>query len=69
LTASTAAWLVGAFLLVPKLRRRLATAVPPKLNEVIGDLVELARGGRRPEIARCQRNFGVRHCLLGGATS
>jgi uncharacterized protein (TIRG00374 family) len=47
LIAGVALGLVGTFLFVPKLRRWLATAVRPKLNEVIGDLVELAREPKR----------------------
>jgi uncharacterized protein (TIRG00374 family) len=47
LIAGVALGLVGAFLFVPKLRRWLATAVRPKLNEVIGDLVQLAREPKR----------------------
>lgn len=47
LIGGVALGLVGAFLFVPKLRRWLATAVRPKLNEVIGDLVELAREPKR----------------------
>jgi uncharacterized protein (TIRG00374 family) len=47
LIAGVALGLVGAFLFVPKLRRWLATAVRPKLNEVIGDLIELAREPKR----------------------
>jgi uncharacterized protein (TIRG00374 family) len=47
LIAGVALGLVGAFLFVPKLRRWLATAVRPKLNEVIGDLAELAREPKR----------------------
>ncbi|MDT5183628.1 MAG: glycosyltransferase 2 family protein [Mycobacterium sp.] len=39
--------LVGAFLFVPKLRRWLATAVRPRLKEVLGDLAELAREPKR----------------------
>ncbi|KUI41481.1 hypothetical protein AU197_16725 [Mycobacterium sp. IS-1590] len=39
--------LVGTFLLVPKLRRWLATAVRPRLEEVIGHLIALAREPRR----------------------
>lgn len=38
---------VGISLFVPKLRRWLATAVRPRLQEVIDDLVELAREPRR----------------------
>ena len=39
--------LVGAFLFVPKLRRWLATAVRPRLKEVLSDLAELAREPKR----------------------
>ena len=39
--------LVGTFLFVPKLRRWLATAVRPRLAEVLGDLAELAREPKR----------------------
>ena len=39
--------LVGAFLIVPTLRRWLATAVRPRLKEVFGDLAELAREPKR----------------------
>jgi uncharacterized protein (TIRG00374 family) len=39
--------LVGAFLLVPRLRRWLATAVRPRLREVLSDLGELAREPKR----------------------
>jgi len=39
--------LVGAFLFVPKLRRWLATAVRPRLKEVLKDLAELAREPKR----------------------
>lgn len=39
--------LVGTFLLVPKLRRWLATAVRPRLQEVVGHLIALAREPRR----------------------
>ncbi|MFG1932368.1 lysylphosphatidylglycerol synthase domain-containing protein [Mycobacterium sp. NPDC048908] len=39
--------LVGAFLFVPTLRRWLATAVRPRLKEVLGDLAELAREPKR----------------------
>ncbi|MCB0932254.1 MAG: flippase-like domain-containing protein [Mycobacterium sp.] len=38
---------LGAFLLVPKLRHWLDTAVRPKVTEVGGDLVELVREPRR----------------------
>ncbi len=47
LIAGLALGLVGAFLFVPKLRRWLATAVRPRLGEVLGDLVELAREPKR----------------------
>ncbi len=39
--------LVGTFLFVPTLRRWLATAVRPRLKEVLGDLAELAREPKR----------------------
>lgn len=39
--------LIGTFLLVPKLRRWLATAVRPRLQEVIGHLIALSREPRR----------------------
>lgn len=39
--------LVGTFLLVPKLRRWLSTAVRPRLEEVVGHLIALAREPRR----------------------
>jgi uncharacterized membrane protein YbhN (UPF0104 family) len=39
--------LVGAFLFVPTLRRWLATAVRPRLKEVLRDLAELAREPKR----------------------
>jgi uncharacterized protein (TIRG00374 family) len=39
--------LVGAFLFVPKLRLWLATAVRPRLKEVLGDLAQLAREPKR----------------------
>jgi glycosyltransferase 2 family protein len=47
LIAGLALGLVGAFLLVPVLRRWLATAVRPRLNEVMSDLVKLAREPQR----------------------
>ena len=47
LIGGVALGLVGAFLLVPKLRRWLATAVRPRLKEVLRDLVELAREPKR----------------------
>jgi uncharacterized protein (TIRG00374 family) len=39
--------LVGAFLIVPKLRHWLATAVRPKLAEVLSDLADLTRDPKR----------------------
>ncbi len=39
--------LIGAFLFVPKLRRWLATAVRPRLKEVLSDLTGLAREPKR----------------------
>ncbi|MGV0794387.1 lysylphosphatidylglycerol synthase domain-containing protein [Mycolicibacterium sp. XJ1819] len=39
--------LIGTFLLVPRLRRWLATAVRPRLKEVVGHLVDLAGEPRR----------------------
>ena len=39
--------LIGTFLLVPRLRRWLATAVRPRLQEVIGHLIELGREPKR----------------------
>ncbi|MGE2719305.1 flippase-like domain-containing protein [Mycolicibacterium celeriflavum] len=39
--------LIGTFLLVPKLRRWLATSVRPRLQEVIGHLIALAREPKR----------------------
>ena len=47
LIAGVALGLVGTFLFVPKLRRWLATDVRPRLNEVMHDLVELAREPKR----------------------
>jgi glycosyltransferase 2 family protein len=47
LIAGVALGLIGAFLFVPKLRGWLATAVRPRLTEVIGDLAELAREPKR----------------------
>ena len=47
LVAGVALGLIGTFLLVPKLRRWLATAVRPRVQEVIGDLIELAREPKR----------------------
>ena len=39
--------LIGTFFLVPRLRRWLATAVRPRLQEVIGHLIDLAREPKR----------------------
>jgi uncharacterized membrane protein YbhN (UPF0104 family) len=47
LIAGVALGIVGAFLFVPRLRRWLATDVRPKLKELSGDLVELAREPKR----------------------
>jgi uncharacterized protein (TIRG00374 family) len=47
LIAGVALGIVGAFLLVPRLRRWLATDLRPKLKEVTGDLVEVAREPKR----------------------
>ncbi|MCH9642725.1 MAG: flippase-like domain-containing protein [Actinomycetia bacterium] len=47
LIAGAALGVVGVFLFVPKLRRWLATAVRPRLKEVVDDLVELAREPKR----------------------
>lgn len=47
LLAGIALGAVGVFLFAPKLRRWLATAVRPRLKEVVDDLVELAREPKR----------------------
>ncbi|HTX96916.1 MAG TPA: lysylphosphatidylglycerol synthase transmembrane domain-containing protein [Mycobacterium sp.] len=47
LVAGVALGLVGAFLLVPALRRWLRTTVRPRLNEVMADLAKLIREPRR----------------------
>lgn len=47
LIAGTALGIVGTFLLVPNLRRWLATELRPKLKEVTTDLTALAREPRR----------------------
>ena len=47
LIGGVALGIVGTFLLVPNLRRWLATELRPKLKEVTQDLVELAREPRR----------------------
>ena len=47
LIAGGALGLLGTFMFVPKLRRWLKTAVRPRLNEVIQDLVQLASEPKR----------------------
>jgi uncharacterized membrane protein YbhN (UPF0104 family) len=47
LIAGAALGIVGTFLLVPNLRRWLATAVRPKLAEIITDIIEVAREPKR----------------------
>ncbi|AKS35885.1 lysylphosphatidylglycerol synthase transmembrane domain-containing protein [Mycolicibacterium goodii] len=47
LIAGLALGLVGAFLAVPKLRRWLASAVRPRIEEVWDDLIKLAREPKR----------------------
>jgi uncharacterized membrane protein YbhN (UPF0104 family) len=47
LIGGAALGVLGTFMFVPKARRWLATAVRPRLNEVAGDLVELAREPKR----------------------
>ncbi|BBZ45893.1 lysylphosphatidylglycerol synthase transmembrane domain-containing protein [Mycobacterium parmense] len=47
LIAGVALGIVGTFLFVPKLRRWLATDVRPKLKELAGDLLEVAREPQR----------------------
>ncbi|HZC52824.1 MAG TPA: lysylphosphatidylglycerol synthase transmembrane domain-containing protein [Mycobacterium sp.] len=47
LIAGVALGIVGAFLLVPRLRRWLATDLRPKLKEVTRDLVEVTREPKR----------------------
>jgi glycosyltransferase 2 family protein len=47
LIAGVTLGLVGTFLFVPKLRRWLATAVRPRLSEILGDLRELAGEPKR----------------------
>ncbi len=47
LIAGVALGIVGTFLLVPRLRGWLSTAVRPKLNEITSDLLELAREPKR----------------------
>ena len=47
LAAGVVLGLIGTFLLVPKLRHWLATAVRPRLQELLGDLMSLARDPKR----------------------
>ncbi|SOJ53351.1 hypothetical protein MSIMFB_00852 [Mycobacterium simulans] len=47
LIAGVALGIVGTFVMVPNLRRWLATAVRPRLREVWSDLIELAREPKR----------------------
>ena len=47
LIGGVALGIAGIFVLVPNLRRWLATAVGPRLKEVTGDLVDLAREPKR----------------------
>jgi glycosyltransferase 2 family protein len=47
LVAGVALGLIGTFLLAPRLRRWLGTAVRPRVQEVIGDLVDLTREPKR----------------------
>jgi glycosyltransferase 2 family protein len=47
LIAGVALGLVGAFLLVPRLRRWLATDLGPKVKEITADLIEVAREPKR----------------------
>jgi uncharacterized protein (TIRG00374 family) len=47
LVGGLALGLIGAFLVVPRLRRFLETAVRPRLQEVISDLLQLAREPKR----------------------
>jgi glycosyltransferase 2 family protein len=47
LIAGTLLGAVGVFLIVPKLRNWLGTAVRPRLNEIFTDLAELAREPKR----------------------
>jgi uncharacterized protein (TIRG00374 family) len=47
LIAGVALGIVGTFLFVPRLRRWLATDVRPRLKELAGDLIELAREPKR----------------------
>ena len=47
LVAGLVLGLIGTFLLVPRLRRWLATSVRPRLQEVVGHLIELGREPKR----------------------
>jgi glycosyltransferase 2 family protein len=47
LIAGVAFGIVGTFLLVPNLRRFIATAVGPKIKEIITDIIEVAREPKR----------------------
>jgi glycosyltransferase 2 family protein len=47
LIAGVAFGIVGTFLLVPNLRRFIATAVGPKIKEIITDIIEVAREPQR----------------------
>jgi uncharacterized protein (TIRG00374 family) len=47
LIAGVALGIVGTFLLVPNLRRWLATAVQPKVKEIAKDIIEVAREPKR----------------------
>jgi uncharacterized protein (TIRG00374 family) len=47
LIAGVALGIVGTFLLVPRLRRWLATDLGPKLKEITADLIEVAREPKR----------------------
>ncbi|MEU6831890.1 lysylphosphatidylglycerol synthase transmembrane domain-containing protein [Nocardia beijingensis] len=50
LLAGVGVGIVGAFMFVPKLRRWLNNAVRPQLQEVIGELAELARDPKRSAV-------------------
>lgn len=63
LIAGAALGAVGIFLFVPKLRRWLGTAVRPRLQEVVNDLVALAREPRRLALIV----LGCAATTLGGA--
>ncbi|HYJ55482.1 MAG TPA: lysylphosphatidylglycerol synthase transmembrane domain-containing protein [Mycobacterium sp.] len=63
LIAGAALGAVGVFLFVPKLRHWLATAVRPRLKEVIDDLIELAREPKRLAVIV----FGCAATTLGAA--